>query len=157
MRAQTFAVFPANQFHGRRKQDLLAQNVFQQKTFALIIADLGVRLRNGDFFRPAIDTQGPVQQIKGPVYRMRHRIEAAGTTYFEGGVESANHTDVIHVLLVAAMLDDQLRPAFGLQRAYLAEIETKINRSGLEVLVKLQFLEFQIANPNEHSSTCLTP
>ena len=54
------------------------------------------------------------------------------------------------------MLDDQLRPALGVQRADLAEVGTKLDRSGLKVLVELQLPEFQIPNPNQHGSTGLS-
>src|SRR5664279_3991966 len=157
MRTQSLAVFATNQFHGRRQQHLLAQNVFQQKTFALIIADFGVRLGNSDSFRAAIDTKGPVQQIKRPVYRVRQRLETARTGNLESHVESANHTDVVNVFLMPAMLDDQLRPALGVKPSHLAEVSTKIHRSGREILVELHLLELQIRDPKEHSGTNLTP
>src|SRR5690349_8758702 len=42
-RAQTFAIFAAHGLDRRREQYLLAQDVFQEKTFALIIADFRFR------------------------------------------------------------------------------------------------------------------
>src|ERR1017187_381982 len=141
MRAQSLAVFATNQFHGRRQQHLLTQDVFQQKTFALIIADFGVRLGNGDFFRPAIDAYGPIEQVERPVYRVRQRLETAGASNFESHVEPANYPDVVNVFLVPAMLDDQLRPALGVQRTHLTEVGTKIHRSGRKTLAELQLLE----------------
>ena len=43
----------------------------------------------------------------------------------------ADHADVVDVFLVAAMLDDHLSPALGMQRAFLAEVGAKVDLSGL--------------------------
>jgi hypothetical protein len=55
------------------------------------------------------------------------------------------------------MLDDQFRPALGVKRANLAEVGSKLDRSGHEILVELQLLELQIRHPNQHGGTDLTP
>ena len=54
VRTQTFAIFAAQRPDRRGQQHLLAQDVFQQKTFALIIADLGLGLADRHLIGAAI-------------------------------------------------------------------------------------------------------
>ena len=48
VRTQPLAIFAAQGPNRRGQQHLLAQCIFLQQAFALIIADLGLRLGNGD-------------------------------------------------------------------------------------------------------------
>ena len=63
-RTQTFAVFATNSLHRRRQQHLLAQNIFQQKTFALIIADFGLGFADRNFFAAPVHALRAVEQVK---------------------------------------------------------------------------------------------
>src|SRR5262249_4387911 len=132
-------------------------NVFQLKTFALIIADLGVGLGNRNFFAAPIDAQRPVQQVERAIYWIANRIETASTTDFHGGVQLAHHAYVVDVVPMAAMLDNHLGTPLRFQGSHLVYVASEVNRTRLEFLVEFQLLELQIGDPNQHRCTCLTP
>src|SRR5271165_4857487 len=157
MRTQSFAIFAAQRPYWRSQQHLLAQGVLQQQTFALVIADLGFGFGDRHLVSTAIHTQRPVNQVKSPVHIMANRLQAASATELQVGLDVANQPDVLDILMMAAVLHDQLRAAVAVQRANLAKVGPKLDGPGLKRLVELQIAEFQFPNPNQHSSTSLNP
>ena len=153
VRTQSLALFAAQGAYRRGQQNLLAEDIFQQKTLALIIADFGFRLADGRLIPAAIHTQRPVDQIKTLVYVVRHRIETASATELQFRRYAANQANVFDVLMMAAMLHNQLGPAFATQRSALPELRPKFDHAGLEVFIKLQLSELQFPNTNQHSNT----
>src|SRR5271157_4900929 len=155
MRTQSFAIFAAKRPHWRGQQHLLAQGVFQQQTFALIVADLGLGFGDRHLVGAAVHAQRPVDQVKRPVHVMADRLQAAGATKLQVRLDLANQPDVFDILMMAAMLHDPLGAAVAVQRADLAKVGPKLDGAGLKRLVELQIAEFQFPNPNQHSSTSL--
>src|SRR5271166_6073779 len=155
MRTQSFAIFAAKRSHRRRQQHLLAQGVLQQQTFTLIVADLGFRFGDRHLVGAAVHAQRPVDEVKRPVHIMADRLQAAGTTELQVGLDLAHQPDVFDILMMAAVLHDQLRATVTVQRANLAKIGSKLDGAGLKRLVELQIAEFQLPNPNQHSGTSL--
>ena len=68
-----------------------------------------------------------------------------------------HQANVFDILMMSAMLYDQLGTAFAVQSPNLAEIWPELDCAGLILFVKLQLLEFQFPNTNQHSSTGLNP
>ena len=60
MRTKPFAVFAADHLQRQRQQNLLAQRIFQQQAFALIIADLGFGSGYRKLFPASIRSQRPI-------------------------------------------------------------------------------------------------
>jgi hypothetical protein len=72
-------------------------------------------------------------------------------------LDLAHQSDIFDILMVTAMLHDQLSPSVAVQRTNLTEVGPKLDGAGLIVFVKLQLTEFQFPNTNQHSSTVLNP
>src|SRR5208283_1779619 len=156
-RTQPFAIFAAQRPYWRGQQNLLAQGVFQQQTFALIIADLSFCFGDRDLVGAAVHAQRPVDQIERPVHIMADRLQAASTTVLQLRLDLAHQPDVLDILMVPAVLHDQFRAPSAAKRAHLQEVNPKLDGAGLKSLVELQVAEFQFPNPNQHSSTGLSP
>src|SRR5271165_5978682 len=155
MRTQSFAISAAQRSNWRRQQHLLAQGVLQQQAFALIVADLSFRLGDRHLVGAAVYAQRPVDQVERPVHIMADRFQAAGATELQVSLDLANQPDVFDILMMAAVLHDQLRAAVTVKRADLGKVGPKLDGAGLKRLVELQIAEFQFPNPNQHSSTSL--
>src|SRR5262249_52932911 len=63
-RTEALAIFTAQHFQRNREQHLLAQDVFQEQAFALIVADLGFRIGHGEFLVSGVGAQRTIQQVK---------------------------------------------------------------------------------------------
>src|SRR5580692_7327552 len=156
MRTQPLAIFAAQGSNRSRQQHLLTQGIFQQQALALIIADFGFGFGNRYFIGPPVHAQWAVDQVETLVDIVDHRIQATGTAELQVGLYVSHQADIFNILMVPAMFDDQLCTAFAVQKADLAEIRPKLDCAGLIVFVKLQLMEFQFPNTNQHSSTGLS-
>ncbi len=157
MRAQPLAIFPTQGPNRCCQQHLLTQDIFQQEAFALIIADFGLGFGNRYFVGPPIHAQWAVDQVEALVDVVNHRIQAAGTAELQMRLDLSHQAYVFNILMMPAMLHNQFGSAFAVQRADLAEIRPKLDPTGLIAFVKLQLMEFQFPNTNQHSSTGLSP
>ncbi len=157
LRTQSLAIFAAQGPHRRGQQHLFPQSIFQQQTFALIISDLGLRLADCDLVGAAIHAQRTVNQVETLIYIIDNRLKAARATEFQMRFDLAHQSDIFDVLMVAAMFHDQLSPSVAVQQTNLAKVRPKLDGPRLIVFVKLQLTEFQLPNPNQHSSTRLSP
>ena len=153
LRAQALASFAAGYFQWQRQQHLLAQHIFQQDSFALIIADLSLGISHGQLVATCINTQGPVKQFKLSRYILRHRLEAPGTLQLQPCLEAATKAYVSDDLVLAVMLLDQFGAAAGFQRRLLPNIASQVNDTGLKRLLEIQRLAFQVFDVEEHSET----
>jgi hypothetical protein len=88
---------------------------------------------------------------------MTDRFETTGTTELQVRFHLAHQPDVLDILVVPAVLNDQLGVAVSVERANLAKVGTKLDGARLKRLVELHIVEFQFPNPNQHSSTNLRP
>ncbi len=157
LRTQSLAIFAAQGPYRRGQQHLLPQSIFQQQPFALIIADLSLRLADGDLVGAAIHAQRTVDQVEGPIHIIDYRLQATRTTELQMRLDLAHQSDIFNILMVTAMLHDQLSPSVAVQRTNLTEVGPKLDGAGLIVFVKLQLTEFQFPNTNQHISTVLNP
>src|SRR5208282_1348234 len=64
----------------------------------------------------------------------------------------ALHPDVLHHLVLAVMLFDQIRPARAAERRPLHHIRPKINRTRAQFLPEINRVNFQILKFDEHWS-----
>ena len=80
-RAQAFAVVAAQDAQRNAEQNLLAQRVFKQKTFALIVADFGFGPGYCNFLLAGIDPKGPVKQVKLAFDILDDRFKAASRSW----------------------------------------------------------------------------
>src|SRR5947207_4563271 len=78
MRAKSFAFSAANQLDRQGQQELLFDNVLQQQSFALIVANLGFRLADGSFISACVHSLRAVQEVKSFAHILDHGIKAAG-------------------------------------------------------------------------------
>ena len=153
LRAQTFAILPAQCSNRSRQQHLLTQSIFQQQALTLIITDLGLRFADRYLIAAAVYPLRPEEEIKVLIDIVRHRLQTTRTAEFQVRLYIAHQSNVFHILMVPAMFDDQFGTAIAMQLADLTELGAKLDFTGLIILVELQFAEFQFAYTNQHGST----
>src|SRR5271169_819894 len=152
VRTQPFAIVAANRLQRQRQQHLLAQHVFQQQPFALVVPDLRFRVRNRKLFVPRVRSQRPVQQIETALHLVHNRIEAPRTRHFQARLQLALYPYILHHLVLAVMLFDQIRPPRTAQRRPLQHIRPQINRTRAQFLPEINRVNFQILKFDEHWS-----
>src|SRR5258708_17402544 len=77
VRTQAFADLAANRLQWQRQQHLLAQRVFQQQPFALVVSDLGLGVSDRQLFVAGISSNRPVQKIETALDLVYDRIKTA--------------------------------------------------------------------------------
>src|SRR5271157_4013031 len=87
---------------------------------------------------------------------MADRLQAAGATELQVSLNLANQPDVFDILMMAAVLNDQLRAAVTVERADLGKVGPKLDGAGLKRLVELHVSEFQFPDPDQHNSNLMT-
>ncbi len=156
-RTQSLAILAAQRPNRRRQKHLLAQGVFQKQAFAHIIADFGLGLADGRLIGAPIHPLRAVDQIKNPIHIVADRLQTASTAELEMRLNAADQPDVLDILMMAAMFHNQIGTTLTMQRAHLAKFSTEVDGAWLITFVKLQIVEFEFPNTNQHSSTSLRP
>ena len=157
VRTQSLAIFAAQRPNRRRQKHLLAQSIFQKQALAHIIADFGLGLADGGLFRTPVHTLWSKDQVETSVDIVPHRLQTASTAELEMRLNAADQADVLDILMMAAMLHHQIGTTLAMQWANLTKFGAELDSSGLIAFVKLQVVEFQFPNTNQHSSTSLRP
>ena len=83
---------------------------------------------------------------------MHNRIETARASHFQARLQLALQPDVLHHLVLAVMLFDQIRPALAAQRRPLPHIRTQIDHTRAELLPEIERVNLQILEFDEHWS-----
>ena len=96
-----------------------------------------------------------VDQVKRPIQIVADRLQTASTAELEMRLNAAHQADILDILVMAAMLYNQIGTTLAMQWAHLAKFATELDSSGLIAFVKLQIVEFQFPNTDQHSSTGL--
>src|ERR1019366_99768 len=91
-----------------------------------------------------------VQKIEASLHLVHDRIETARASHFQARLQLALHPDVLHHLVLAVMLLDQIRPALAAQRRPLPDLRTQINRTRAELFPEIDRVNLQILNFDEH-------
>src|SRR5579859_4387950 len=151
VQAQALAVFAASYFQRQRQQHLLAQNVLEQNSVALIIADFGFSVRHRKLVASGVGSEGAVEQFEVALYVLLHRLKAAGALQFEAHGQAPSQADVLNNLMLAVMLLDQFGASRGLQGRALAGFASQIiDDIGLKLLVEIDGTAFQVFDVEEH-------
>src|ERR1700687_1148296 len=153
MHTQALAIFAARDFQGQRQQHLLTQNVFQQNSVALIIADFGFRVGHRKLIAARVRAERPVEQLKLTSYLLGDRLNASGAVQFQSRREPPPQPYVLDYLVLAVMLFDNLGMPGCFQRRTLPGFASQINRIGLKLLFKIQRMTFQLIYVQEHCET----
>src|SRR6202162_2387456 len=153
MHTQALAIFAARDFQGQRQQHLLTQDVFQQNSVALIIADFGLRVGHRKLIAARVRPEGPVEQLKLTCDVLGDRLNAPGAIQFQSRREPSPQPYVLNYLMLAVMLFDNLGMPGCLQRRTLPGFASQINSIGLKLLLKIQRMTFQFMNVQEHCET----
>src|SRR6202012_1874350 len=152
LRTQPFAVGAAKLPWRQRQQYLLFQNIFQQQTFALVIANLSFRLADGDLVSLCIHAQRAIEQVKFFSNIVSYGIKAARTAHLNVRGEAAYKPDVLNNFARSPVFPDQLCATRSLQWLCLNQILTKINHAGGKGLVKFQISELKILYFYKHKA-----
>jgi hypothetical protein len=150
LRAQALAFCAARDLQGQRQKDLLTQNVFQQDTFALIIADLCFRVRDRKLVASGVSAQGPIKQLKISRDVLVHRFETAGALQLNPGRQTSSQAYVFNYLVFAVMLLDHFGVPGRFQRSKLASFASQVDDIRPKLLLEIQRMKFQIFNVEEH-------
>src|SRR5581483_8402819 len=152
MRTQAFALFFTNRTQRQRQQNLLAQNVFEQQTFSLIIPDLGLNRGHRELFASGVRTLRTIEQIKLLHQLVFYRFQAPCTCKFHMSLKTAGNAYIVDQLVLAVLLAHQLSPACGVYLSTLPDLRAEIDHSRPNPLVKIDRMNLQLANLNEHGN-----
>jgi hypothetical protein len=150
MRAQALAILTARHFQRQCQQNLLTQNVFEQKAFALIIADLGFGVGHRQLVPACVCAQWPIQQLKVSLHILRDRLKTTGTGQFEACCELTSQPYVLDYLVLTVMLLDELSAARRLKRGPRPDLASQVDDIGLKLLLEFDGMEFQFFDVEEH-------
>ena len=98
MRAQALAIFAAGDLQRQRQQHLLAQNIFQQNSVALIIADLGFGVGHREFVAAGVRAERPVEQFEVAGNVLLHRFQTAGALQLDARRQTPSQAYVLDYL-----------------------------------------------------------
>ena len=150
LRTQALAVFLADGLQRQRQKHLLAQDIFQQNTLALIVTDFGFRIGDRELIAPGIYTQGAIQQLELAVYIVADGLKTTRALQFQTCEKASAQAYIFNNLVLAVMFLDQFGAPDCFQRRALADICTKIDDTGLELFLKFARTNFQIFDVEEH-------
>ena len=85
-----------------------------------------------------------VQKIKRAGERNFHRLQASRAAQADAAFQLADQADVIHRVLSAVVLPNQLGVPLGCERANLLHLGAKVNLSGLKLQLELLLAQFQV-------------
>src|ERR1019366_2986139 len=138
MRAKPLAVFATQRLQRHRQQHLLAQRIFEQQSFALVIPDLGLGVSDRKLFVPSVGSEWAVQQIETALHGQHDRLKTTGASDFEVRLQLAFQPDVLHYLVLAVMLLNQVGPALAQQRRSLPYLFPEVDHTRTELLPKIE-------------------
>src|SRR3954470_15683918 len=104
LRTQPLAVCAAGNLQRQREQNLLTQHILKQKTFSLIIADLGFGNGDRELILAGISAKRTIQKLEFSFNLLRHRFQAAGALQFQPRRQAPSQPDVFDYLVLAMML-----------------------------------------------------
>jgi hypothetical protein len=149
-RAKSFAIFAAKSPGRQRQHDLFPENIFEQKTTFLIIADF--RLGGADGMLPnlAIYPDRPEKYVIFSIQRVIDRVQAAGASYVEMAGARPTYPDVIDDILAAAMLLQDFRKSRRSQSPPLLDVLAEVNDAWLKGSVITERLALKVSQGNQH-------
>jgi hypothetical protein len=157
MWAQTLAVFAADCLQRQRQENLLPQNIFQEQTVSLIIPDLGLGCGYGKRFFSGVGALRTVEKLKLLRNILMNRLKTTRTSHLDPRRELADYTDVIDNMVLAMMFLNQLGSTDAGQFALLPKVRAKIDGSGRKMLVKINGMNLQLSDFDEHFGTSAPP
>src|SRR6185312_16751286 len=86
-----------------------------------------------------------------------NRFQAAGTSQLDPRRELPNNAYVIDRLVLTVMLLDQLGAPYAVQVAFLPNLSAEVDRPGRNVLVKIDRMDLQFSDFEEHFGTSAPP
>jgi hypothetical protein len=159
LRAQAFAIWAACNLQWECQQDLLAQDVLEEQALALIIADLGFRIRDREFVASGIRPKRPIQQLELAVDVLLNRLQTAGTLQFNASRQTPFQAYVFDDLMLAVMLLNHLGVPRRFQRARLPSFAPEVNRIRRKFFLEINGVNFQFFDVEEHgeNSAAIAP
>ena len=158
MRTQALAIFAAHHLQRNRQQNLLAQRIFQQQPFALVITNLGLghpspKALRGPRRCPADGTasQIPAPHLPPPGRGSAHKA-------LPGWSQASLKPDVLDYLVFAVVFLDQLGPPAA-DAAACAAVRPAPDRwhPGGNVLPEVDRMMLQISYFDEHREPSAAP
>ncbi len=91
------------------------------------------------------------------LYILQHGVQTAGAGHFYLRVQTSIDPYVLYYLVLAMLLFHQLSTSSSTQNLDLTEIFTKVKLTGLDFLLKINGMLFQLVNFNEHQAPPAPP
>jgi hypothetical protein len=150
LRAEAFAVLPAERPTGQSQKYLLTHGVLQQQAALFIITDFRLVFRNCVLAGLIIHAAGPEDEVEVPAEELFDGFDAPGAEQFKRAGKVRAQTDIVDKVLGAAMFDDQFGLALELQGTNLADILGIVDRPRCEAFVQLERLFDELYGSDEH-------
>src|SRR6185437_1984669 len=136
---------------GQGQKHLFAHDIVQLKAALLIIADFGLIGTNGMLARRGIHRLRPEDQIEFAAQGRRNRLNAAGAELGKVSMPVRAQPNVGHLLLVTAVLDDQVCPPANRERPHLGHVRSIVQRARGNGFIEEERLFLKLKRGNQHN------
>jgi len=148
--AEPFAVLAAKGSCGEGEQHLLAQNVFENQSFSLIITDFGVGRGEGALGGASVGAEGSEEEIEVAQEGVADGFEAAGAGDFEVAVPAGAGADVLDDFFGAAVLAEELGVALDGEGGDLAGLAAEVDGARGDAGIEGDGLALKVEQGDQH-------